>query len=58
MAAPTEDDLASVARALGISRRDLDAFVEAWDRAGRPEPLDAFLGVPQQRQPDHDIRSA
>lgn len=36
----------------GLSERDLEAFVAAWERAGRPGTLEAFLGfVPEQRDP-------
>jgi hypothetical protein len=50
---PTDDDITALSRQLGVSRRDLEAFVEAWNRAGRREPLVDFLGViPEQRSAD------
>jgi hypothetical protein len=34
----------------GLSLRDVEAFVAAWERAGRPGTLEDFLGfVPEQR---------
>lgn len=52
---PNDDDLALLSEQLGVSRRDLEAFVEAWNRAGRREPLVDFLGViPAQRLPSDE----
>ena len=35
----------ALAQQLGMSRGDLEAFVEAWSRAGKREPLTEFLGI-------------
>ena len=43
-------DLPALAARTGLSVRDLEAFVSAWQRAGRPGTLEDFLGfVPEQR---------
>lgn len=59
MALPTNDELVALAEQLQMSRGDLEAFVEAWARAGQREPLTDFLGV--QVRPtttDGDSRTA
>jgi hypothetical protein len=42
---PSDDELIALAEQLQMSRGDLEAFVEAWARAGQREPLTDFLGV-------------
>jgi hypothetical protein len=43
-------DLPALSSRTGLSVRDLEAFVSAWQRAGRPGTLEDFLGfVPEQR---------
>jgi hypothetical protein len=43
-------DLPALSARTGLSARDLEAFVSAWERAGRPGTLEEFLGfVPEQR---------
>jgi hypothetical protein len=54
-AAPT--DLPALSARTGLSVRDLEAFVSAWERAGRPGTLEDFLGfVPEQRSAPADDR--
>jgi hypothetical protein len=51
--------LEGLAARTGLSRRDVEAFVESWERAGRPGTLEEFLGfVPDQRTPLDDVRPA
>ena len=45
MPIPSHDELTALAQQLGMSRGDLEAFVEAWNRAGQKEPLTEFLGI-------------
>lgn len=59
MPAPTDDELSALSAQLGMSRRDLEAFVEAWNRSGRRESLVDFLGViPEQRASGENLTSA
>jgi hypothetical protein len=44
-------DLPALSSRTGLSVRDLEAFISAWQRAGRPGTLEQFLGfVPEQRR--------
>jgi len=53
---PTDEELTVLSRRLGVSRRDLEAFVEAWTRSGRRQSLLDFLGViPVQRASQDDL---
>ena len=45
MSVPSAEELTALAQQLGMSRGDLEAFVEAWSRAGMREPLTEFLGI-------------
>lgn len=48
----SEEQLVVLSARTGLSLRDLEAFVAAWERAGRPGTLADFLGfVPEQRSP-------
>jgi muconolactone delta-isomerase len=47
---PTAQAVERIQARTGLSERDLEAFVAAWERAGRPGTLEEFLGfVPEQR---------
>lgn len=53
---PTDEELTVLSKQLGVSRRDLEAFVEAWTRSGRHQSLVDFLGViPQQRTSQDEL---
>jgi hypothetical protein len=55
---PTDDELTQLSKQLGVSRRDLEAFVEAWTRSGRRQSLVDFLGViPEQRTSQDELAS-
>jgi hypothetical protein len=45
MSVPSAEELTALAQRIGMSRGDLEAFVEAWSRAGKREPLTEFLGI-------------
>ncbi|MEI7647625.1 MAG: hypothetical protein WCJ48_04960 [Actinomycetes bacterium] len=45
MSVPSAEELTALAQQIGMSRGDLEAFVEAWSRAGMREPLTEFLGI-------------
>jgi hypothetical protein len=48
-----DDAVIGLSARTGLSRRDLEAFIDAWERAGRPGTLIEFLGfVPEQRMSD------
>jgi hypothetical protein len=48
--ATQHERLAGLSARTGLSLRDVEAFVAAWERAGRPGTLEDFLGfVPEQR---------
>jgi hypothetical protein len=50
-------DLPALSARTGLSVRDLQAFVSAWERAGQPGTLEEFLGfVPEQRSAPIDDR--
>ncbi len=45
-----QEHLEGLSARTGLSLRDVEAFVAAWERAGRPGTLEDFLGfVPEQR---------
>jgi hypothetical protein len=47
---PQQEHLEGLSARTGLSLRDVEAFVAAWERAGRPGTLEDFLGfVPEQR---------
>lgn len=53
---PTDEELTVLSKQVGVSRRDLEAFVEAWTRSGRRQSLLDFLGViPVQRASQDDL---
>jgi hypothetical protein len=53
---PTDEELTLLSKQLGVSRRDLEAFVEAWNRSGRHQSLVDFLGViPEQRTSQDEL---
>jgi hypothetical protein len=48
--ATQQEHLEGLSARTGLSLRDVEAFVAAWERAGRPGTLEDFLGfVPEQR---------
>jgi hypothetical protein len=53
--ATTQQHLEGLSARTGLSLRDVEAFVAAWERAGRPGTLEDFLGfVPEQRSSSMD----
>jgi hypothetical protein len=51
----TREHLEGLSARTGLSLRDVEAFVAAWERAGKPGTLEDFLGfVPEQRSASAD----